>query len=223
MTTTARRDRLVPTALILLSVIPVLGGAMRVAELSGGAEVTPANARFFAMPVPVLLHIVGATVFCVLGAFQFSAGIRRRRPAWHRRAGRLLVLCGLTAGLTGLWMTAFYQLPPGDQGLLTVLRFIFGSAMVAALVAGFLAIRRRDITRHRAWMMRGYAIGQGAGTQALLHLPWILVLGPAPTGLGRALLLGAGWLINLAVVEWFIRRQPVTSVARTRAVLVETR
>lgn len=213
-----------PTALIFLSVIPVLGGAVRVADLSGG-EVTPANARFFAMPVPVLLHIVGATVFCVLGAFQFSAGLRRRRPAWHRRAGRVLVPCGLIAGLTGVWMTAFYPLPLGDQGLLTVLRFVFGSAMVAALVAGFLAIRRRDITRHRAWMMRGYAIAQGAGTQALLHLPWIVVLGPAPTGLGRALLLGAGWMINLAVAEWFIRRRTVSlpSAARTRAVLVETR
>src|SRR5262249_5731304 len=125
MTTTARRGWLVPTGLILFSVIPVLGGAMRVADLSGGGPGTPANARFHAMPVPVLFHIAGATVFCVLGAFQFAAGFRRRHPAWHRRAGRVIVLCGLAAALSGLWMTAFYPLPPSDDVLLTVFRFIF--------------------------------------------------------------------------------------------------
>jgi hypothetical protein len=28
-------------------------------------------------------------------------------------------------------------------------------------------IRRSDLSRHRAWMTRGYAIGLAAGTQAL--------------------------------------------------------
>jgi len=53
-------------------------------------------------------------------------------------------------------------------------------------------------------MMRGYAIGMGAGTQALVHLPWLLIVG-TPTELARALLMGAGWVINLAVAEWIIR------------------
>lgn len=38
--------------------------------------------------------------------------------------------------------------------------------MAACLVLGFTAIRRRDIAAHRAWMIRAYAIGLGAGTQA---------------------------------------------------------
>ena len=41
--------------------------------------------------------------------------------------------------------------------------------MALAIVLGLAAIRRRDIARHRAWMIRGYAIGLGAGTQALTH------------------------------------------------------
>ena len=76
-----------PTGLLLLSVVPMIAGAVRVAELASGAEITPDNARFFAMPVPVLVHIFGASVYCVLGAFQFVAGFLRRRrprlaPAW---------------------------------------------------------------------------------------------------------------------------------------------
>ena len=96
---TRRRTWLVPAGLLALSAVPVIAGAARVSELTGGAAVTPDDARFFASPVPVLVHIVGASLYCVLGAFQFASGFRRRRPGWHRAAGRLLVPCGLAAAL----------------------------------------------------------------------------------------------------------------------------
>ncbi|MEI6778125.1 MAG: hypothetical protein WCK70_14595, partial [Chloroflexales bacterium] len=44
----------VVAALILLSVIPLAGGAHRLSQLAGGAAITPANARFFASPLPVV-------------------------------------------------------------------------------------------------------------------------------------------------------------------------
>src|SRR3712207_1114882 len=116
----------------------------------------------------MVLHIVNAAVFAVLGAFQFAAGFRRRRPGWHRAAGRLLVPLGLVVGLTGLWMTLFYPRPDSTgELLLYAFRLLFGSAMVVSIVLGFAAIRRRDVRGHRAWMMRGYAIGLGAATQML--------------------------------------------------------
>jgi len=191
----------------MLSFVPVAAGAVRVAQLAGGADITPGNARFFAAPVPVVVHIVSASLYCVLGAFQFVPGFRRRRPGWHRVAGRLLVPCGLAAALAGLWMTLFYPRPDDVGDLLTGFRLVFGSAMVLSIVLGFAAIRRRDIARHRAWMIRGYAIGQGAGTQAVTQLPWILAVGPVDK-LSKALLMLAGWGINVAVAEWIIRRRP---------------
>jgi uncharacterized membrane protein len=201
------RAWLVPSGLVLLSLVPVLAGAVRVAELTGGAQVTADNARFLASPAPVLLHIVGATVYCLLGAFQFAPGLRRRHPAWHRVAGRLLVPLGLAAALSGLWMTLFFPRPPVDDVLLTPIRLFFGGAMAACLVLGVTAVRRRDIAAHRAWMARGYAIGLGAGTQVLTHLPWVLLAGQ-PSGHVRVLLMLAGWVINLAVVEAALRRRP---------------
>lgn len=196
-----------PAGLIALSVVPVAAGAARLTELAGGAEVTAENARFFAMPLPVVLHILGASVYSVLGAFQFASGFRRRKPGWHRAAGRILVPCGLVVALSGLWMTLFYPRPPGDGDLLSGFRLVFGSAMVGSIILGLAAIRRRDVARHRAWMARAYAIGMGAGTQVFTHLPWILILG-RPGELTRALLMGAGWVINLAVAEWVIRKRP---------------
>jgi uncharacterized membrane protein len=206
-TTATKPGWLTPAGLIMLSVVPVLAGAARVAQLAGGAQVTPENARFFAAPLPVVVHIFSASVYCVLGAFQFAPGLRRRSLGWHRAAGRLLVPCGLAAALSGLWMTLFYPQPPGDGDLLTCFRLVFGAAMLLSIGLGFAAVRRRDIVRHRAWMVRAYAIGLGAGTQVLTHLPWILIVGK-PDELSRALLMLAGWVINLAVAELALLRRP---------------
>jgi uncharacterized membrane protein len=194
------------TGLLLLSAIPLAAGAFRLSELVGGAAITPANARFFAVPLPVVLHILCAAGYIILGAFQFATRFRRRRPVWHRRAGRILVGCGLVVGLSALWMTVFYPRPAGDGDLLFAFRLLFGSAMVVSIVLGFAAIRRGDVKGHRAWMMRGYAIGLGAGTQVLTQLAGGLIPGP-PSELSRALLMGAAWVINLAVAEWSIRKR----------------
>jgi uncharacterized membrane protein len=198
---------LVPIALILLGTIPGIAGTTRIVELSGGAEITQDNARFFASPLPVLLHIVGATLYAILGAFQFSRPLRLWRPRWHRIAGWLLVPSGLIAALSGLWMAHFYPWPEGDGLFLYWQRLFFGTAMLLSIVLGVVALRRKDFAQHGAWMIRGYAMGMGAGTQAFTHLPWFLFFG-MPSEFTRALLMGAGWVINLAVAEWVIRKRP---------------
>jgi len=204
--------------LLLLSAIPMAAGAFRLTQLTGGAEITPANARFFASPLPVVIHIVGASLFAPLGAFQFAASFRRRRPGWHRVAGRVLVICGLLVGLSGLWMTLFYPRPVGDGDLLAAFRLLFGSAMVLSIALSFIAIRRGDVARHRAWMMRGYALGLGAGTQMLVLMAGEMIAGK-PDELSRALLMGLAWVINLAVAEIIIRRRPA-SRARMVSVVI---
>jgi uncharacterized membrane protein len=199
---------LVPAGLLLLSAVPLIFGAVRLGQLAGGAEITPANARFFAAPLPVVVHIVCAAVYALVGAFQFLTGYRRRAFGFHRAAGRVLVLCGLLVALSGLWMTLFYPRPAGSGELLSAFRLVFGSAMVVSIVLGFEAIiRRRDVLGHRAWMLRAYAIGLGAGTQVLTGMAESLIVGQ-PSELSTALAMGAGWLINLAVAEWAIRRLP---------------
>jgi hypothetical protein len=209
-TKTNWRAWLVPAGLILLSAVPVIAGAVRLAELTGGAEITQNNARFFASPLPVVLHIVSVTLYSILGAFQFSTTLRHWKPGWHRAVGKwILVPSGLIAALSGLWMTQFYPWPEGYGLFLYGLRLLFGSAMVLSIILGAVAIRRRDYAHHGAWMIRGYAIGLGAGTQVFTHLPWLLLFGQdTPDELPRALMMGAGWVINLVVAEWVIRKRP---------------
>ncbi len=204
----------IAAGLLALCVIPVAAGVARLVSLAAGATVTLSNARFFAHPLPVQLHIVGGSLFIVLGALQFWPGFARRFPRWHRVAGRMLAPADIVAGLSGLWMNQFYPYGPNDGLLLYFFRLLFGAAMVLTMALGVAAILRRDVVQHRAWMMRAYAIGLGAGTQAATQLPWILLVG-MPSELPRALLMGAAWLLNLAVAEWFIRRRarPATATA----------
>jgi uncharacterized membrane protein len=200
-----RSDWLVPGALIALSLVPAVAGTARLAQLTAGADITPETARFFAEPLPVMIHIPAAIVYSILGAFQFSRSFRRRRRAWHRAAGRIIGVCGLLVALSGLWMAHFYPWPEGDGRILYAERLVFGSAMTLSIALGLYAIRRRDFASHGAWMTRAYAIGLGAGTQVLTHLPWFLLVDGKPGELPRAVMMGAGWMINVIVAEWIIR------------------
>jgi Predicted membrane protein (DUF2306) len=72
---------------------------------------------------------------------------------------------------SALWLTAFYPNLNATGALLTAIRLTFGTAMVASIVVAYTSIKRRDIARHRAWMIRAYALALGVSTQ-------IFTLGP---------------------------------------------
>jgi len=201
----------VPVWLILLSILPLTFGAIRLSQLINGAEITPANARFFASPSPVIIHIISAAVYALLGAFQFVSRLWQRGLKWHRWVGRLLLPFGLLVGFSGLWMTLFYPYPEGASNLLYVLRLFFGSGMILSIILGFISIRRGDVDQHRAWMTRAYAIGMGAGTQVLTGMAGALILGKV-NEFENAFLMGAAWVINLAIAEWNIRKSSIKQI-----------
>jgi hypothetical protein len=93
------------------------------------------------------------------------------------------------------------------------MRLILGPLMALSIILAFIAIRRHDIEQHRAWMLRGYAIGIGAGTQAVVHIPYFILIG-VPDQMMHTILMGAAWGINMAVAEWVIYRQRAQDRAR---------
>lgn len=215
---TGRREWIVPSLLVLLSFVPAVAGTARLVQLSGNVSVTIENARFVANPLPVVLHILAVIPFGILGALQFAPAFRRRHRTWHRIAGRVLALCGLVAAITGLWMTLAYPWAPGDGRGVYLERLIFGSAMLASMTLALDAVRRRNFAAHGDWMTRAYAIGLGAGTQVLTHLPWFILSDSRPGETPRAVMMGLGWVINVIVAEWIIWRGSARRSARSTVV-----
>jgi uncharacterized membrane protein len=204
----------VPLALVTLSLIPVIAGSVRLTDLSTGSTHMPQDAHHPDMPVALIVHIVSATVYSMLGAFQFSAGLRRRHARWHRAAGRVLVPTGLAVALSALWLTLVYPTEAGTGPVLYWSRLLFGLAMIACLVLGFRTVRARKFRSHRAWMIRAYALGLGAGTQ-------VVTIGLAEATLGTSTSVvdaatAAGWAVNLAVAEAIVRRPDRARARRTR-------
>ena len=108
---TNKADWIAPIGLIMLSLVPVIAGAARVAELTSGAEITAANARFFASPVPVLVHIISVTLYSLLGpcnsraifAVRNQAGIASSgNGSWSRAESPLrFPVCGWLSSIPG--------------------------------------------------------------------------------------------------------------------------
>lgn len=209
------KELAIPLSLVALSGVALVAGALRLVQLAGGPELIPADPRFPTLPVALVVHLVGAGVYAVVGSLQLVPSLRRRHLGWHRRAGRVVAAAGLLVAGSALWMTLAYVPKPGTGALLLVLRLVFGLAMLVSLVLGVLAVRRHDVAAHRAWMIRAYAIGVAAGTQAFTEGIVVGLLGPGE--LQGDLAKGAAWVINLAVAEWVILRPARRRASRARA------
>ncbi len=188
------------TGLLLLSALPVLGGVLRLTDVS--AE--PESEMLLASVVAIVAHIVAMSVFCLLGAFQFSPALRIRR-GWHRAAGRALIPAGFIAALSSVWLAVFFGGPP-EEFALAMVRLVFAVPMIMFLVLAVIAITRRDFAAHGAWMTRAYAIAVSGGTQALVFALWTIPLGEVDA-FGEARLVAAGFVINSVVAELLIRRR----------------
>jgi Predicted membrane protein (DUF2306) len=207
-TTPNKPEWLIPAALILLALVPVGSGVYRLLEQSNSATtITPENQRFFANPLPIVAHSLGGIVFLILGALQFAPRLRRPKPGWHKMFGRILIPSGLVVAFSALWMAHFYALPKYDGALVYATRLVFSAWMILTIVVGSVAIYRRDFNNHGVWMTRAYAVGAGGGTQVFTAAPLFLFFPEYLNDLTRAISLGAGWIINVAIAEWVIRRR----------------
>jgi uncharacterized membrane protein len=169
------------------------------------AEVEKVDRRFAAHPRMTLLHVVPGGLFLLLAPFQFSSWIRSRHLAWHRWSGRLLVAAGFLSALPGFF---FGLVIPYAGPAEAVVIAVFGGLFVVALVAAVAAIRRGDVTRHREWMIRAYAVAIGIATTRVMGAGIDLALSPLgfhPRGL-FLLAIATGWVVTLGAAEVWIAR-----------------
>ena len=208
--------------ILLYSFVPVVGGMIRMLELAGGPAIAPPNSRAVADPLPIVLHIATSVVFCIAGAIQFLPSFRRRHRNGHRMNGRVVAAAGCLSAATGLWMTHVYTFPAELQGsLLYWIRMVLGLWMIGLIVWAVLTIRRRDIIGHSAAMLRAYAIGQGASTQAVLGITWIALTGSEAMGPMRDGIMTFAWVLNLLIAQFLIWRLPKTGLRKVGLTLAQ--
>ena len=206
-----KNEWIILSGLLLLSFVPSAGGVFRLVELGVGSEFLPENPRIQSAPIPFVLHIVTSVIYCLVGAFQFLPSFRRSYPNWHRIAGSLLISAGTISALTALWMTHYFTFSTDLQGsLLYFVRIVVGFAMLTFIFMGLAAALRKNFSDHFAFMLRAYAVGQGAGMQVLITIPFLLTIGE-PIGFARDVLMTLGWVINLLIVERIITNRKTMS------------
>src|SRR5438128_1451538 len=117
---------------------------------------------FARYPILTLIHILPGALFLMLGPLQFMQTFRTRHLEWHRRTGRVLLVCGMVIGVSALVMSFGMPAIGGvNQAASTIL---FSLIFLFELGKAFNHILHREIALHREWMIRGYSIGLAVAT-----------------------------------------------------------
>ncbi len=172
------------------------------------------NRWFATHPGLTLMHIVPGGLFLILGPFQFSSRIRTRYIRFHRWSGRVVLLAALPVGLSGLLLGAVFPLggPLASSAIFTA-----GVFFLLAVMRAFVAIRRRDVVRHREWMIRMFSIGLGISTVRIVGLLLLVVIPARSLELRTGLSFWIGFALTFAAAEFWVRH------TRRRGVIVQPR
>jgi uncharacterized membrane protein YozB (DUF420 family) len=152
------------TALILaVLVFAAIRFAVDVPNLTTGRLPHPNDFeyRYARYPWLAYAHIVPGIVYLLLAPLQLWRGFRARHLRWHRRIGRVAIASGL---LSGSFAIVFGSFQAFGGPLESAAAVIFGAWFIVALTVAYRSIRRRDVRRHRRWMIRAFAVGLAVGT-----------------------------------------------------------
>ena len=189
--------------LLIATFIPIIAAILTMYQIAAG-QLPDSSIKFAAVPGSLFFHALGGVLFGLLGPVQFAGVLKRRFGRWHKITGRVFVASGLLLGLSSLRLLA--EFPGASTWVLLSARLAAGLGLTGALIWAIVAIRQGHVARHRAWMIRAYAVGMGAATISLIIVPIFLITGEAVKGYAADLLFVASWLINIAIAEWVIRR-----------------
>ena len=194
------RDRSASALWLALLVPALLIGTYALRYVSGDPALLPWELRVNLLhnPPAFVLHTTFGGLALLLGPWQFLSAIRRRRPAWHRWAGRAYLLCCLVSGLAA-YPVAFGTVagPVATAGFASM-----ATAWLATNALAYRAVRQGRYAQHRRWMVRSYALTLAAVTlRFALLVPLLTDLDFMPV---YRLTSWGSWIVNLALAELWL-------------------
>jgi uncharacterized membrane protein len=179
---------------------------------TGGTRV-PAT---FALHYPLLVgHVMFASAAMLTAVAQIWPGLRARRPALHRRVGRMYVYTAIPAA--GCAMVIGAATPFGP--FLAVSNVFLASLWLWFTINGYVAARQRRFAQHRRNMVYSATLALSIITNRIWTPVLFISLHPLQDSvfdgdeehyLWFAAGLGAwlGWTTPLLTVRWWLKRKP---------------
>lgn len=179
-------------------------------------QVQEVEARFATNSRWIVMHAGVGALFLLSGSLQFVRRIRTRFIRFHRWNGRALLAIGLIVAGTGLY---FGVVIPAAGAREAAVIGMAGTLFVVSLVNGALAIRKKDVQRHREWMIRAFAVAVGISVIRVVAIIADGTLTPRGWSLEDVfvLSLAVGWGITIAAAELWIAGERSDRAAMTQA------
>lgn len=154
--------------------------------------------------LPVFYTHVYSSIFCLLAGFtQFSNALRQRYAGLHRAVGLLYVAVVLVFSAPSGFVMALHA----NGGILAVVFFVALSLLWWWFTfSAIVAIKQKNIARHEAFMIRSFALALSAITLRLWKVVLVYLFAPAPMDV-YVLVAGLGWIPNLLLAEYIIKRK----------------
>lgn len=172
------------------------------------------------------LHVLLASVVTLCGLLQLSPGLRRGRPALHRWSGRVFIVTGGVAALSGAWLTLVRGSYLSTVSAAAVV--INGGLILAFAGLAWRAALQRRFEAHRRWALRTFMVISGVWFLRVGLMGWVL-LNQGPVGMtddmsgpADVVLTFGSYLIPLAGLEIYLRAQSWRGAAKAGAAVALT-
>lgn len=172
------------------------------------------NVQSWSQPFGLLLtaHIVFGMVALLLGPLQFFASIRKKHPRIHRFTGRVYLFAVVAGAFCAIILSI-------QHNIVIQKRIAFGTGTLGLAAAWLLtsamalwAIKNRNFTQHREWMVRSYVVTCGFTFYRILFLIAMSSISSSDVVYGNELsgiLAWSCWSIPLLITEALLQASKV--------------
>lgn len=150
--------------------------------------------------IAFFIHVFSAMFVLLAGYTQFSVSFQRKYPKLHRRLGWLYVTVTiLLAGPSGFIIGIY-----ANGGLSSQIAFCLLALLWIAFTAiALFKIIKKQVTSHRAWMIRSFSLALSAITLRAWKFVLVALFHPRPMDVYQ-IVAWLGWTLNLLIAEIII-------------------